>query len=394
MDIRKNQKNTLLPKGIIVLASNELTQRQHDAAYHFIQESHFLYLSGIEEPGWWLIIDTISARRWLVAPTIDRVHLLFDGSLSWDDARSISGIDDVISRAGAKTLLTDLAKKHQTVFTLGADPREKHYTFVVNPAQARMRTMLKKLFVNVEDCRQELAKLRAIKQPEEIASMKAAATLTVETFAQLKESLTNLKHEYEVEAELTYHFRRHGADGHAYDPIVASGTNALTLHYTNNNDPLPENGLVLIDAGARVKGYCADVTRTYAIGTPSDRQKAVHAAVEKAHHAIIALLGPEKSVKEYHDEVDEIMKSALKSLGLYKKPSDYRNYFPHAISHGLGIDVHDSLGAPTHFKPGMVLTVEPGIYIPEEGIGVRIEDDILITETGIENLTGALSTSL
>jgi len=143
-----------------------------------------------------------------------------------------------------------------------------------------------------------------------------------------------------------------------------------------------------------VNGYCADVTRTYAVGAPTDRQKAVHAAVESAHHKIIALLGPDKLVKDYHQQVDGIMIKALKSLGLYSKPSDYRKYFPHAISHGLGIDVHDSLGSPTHFKPGMVLTVEPGIYIPEEEIGVRIEDDILITETGIENLSGALPTSL
>ena len=175
---------------------------------------------------------------------------------------------------------------------------------------------------------------------------------------------------------------------------MASGKNALTLHYSKNNDSLPKNGLVLIDAGARYKGYCTDITGTYAIGASTERQKAVHAAVEKAHHAIIALLGPGKSVKEYHEQVDAIMIDALKSLGLYNKPEDYRKYFPHAISHGLGIDVHDPLGNPTHFQPGMVLTVEPGIYIPEEKIGVRIEDDILITQTGIENLSGDLPTGL
>lgn len=185
-----------------------------------------------------------------------------------------------------------------------------------------------------------------------------------------------------------------GAEGYAYEPIVAAGANALTLHYTRNNNPLPKNGLLLIDAAARVGGYCADITRTYAIGTPTAREVAVHAAVEKAHFAIINLIKPGLALSEYQDKSDEIMKEALRSLGLLKKPEDYRKYFPHAISHGLGIDVHESFGGYTEFMPGMVLTVEPGIYIPEEGIGVRIEDDILVTETGNENLSGDLPTGL
>jgi len=143
-----------------------------------------------------------------------------------------------------------------------------------------------------------------------------------------------------------------------------------------------------------VGGYAADITRTYAIGTPSRREKDVHAEVEQAHQAIIDLIKPETSVKEYMAAVDDIMKQALRNLNLLKTPDDFRRYFPHAISHGLGIDVHDSLGGFKAFQPGMVLTVEPGIYIPEEGIGVRIEDDILVTKDGNKNLSAALPTSL
>jgi Xaa-Pro aminopeptidase len=204
-------------------------------------------------------------------------------------------------------------------------------------------------------------------------------------------------YEYEIEAAFTHAFRSNGATGHAYDPIVAGGKNACTLHYNDNNMALPKNGLVLMDIGARVGGYAADITRTYAIGTPTQRQKDVHAAVESAHHAIITLLRPGASVIEYHDSVDAIMKEALIGLGLMQSVDDtkaYRTYFPHAVSHGLGIDVHDGLGRPETFQPGMVLTVEPGIYIPSEGIGVRIEDDILITDTGHRNLSAALPTSL
>lgn len=382
---------------IIVLSAYKSVQRRGDLSFSFEQEANFWYVTGIEEPDWWVIIDAMAQKSWLVAPEVDEVHRVFDGSLSWDEAKRISGIDTVLSREDAKLLLEKLATKHDTVYTLGPDPHEKNYSFAVNPAQANMRKMLKKMFATVADCRQDLAKLRAIKRPHEIAVMEKAVALTVSAFADIKEKLPTLPTEYQVEAEFSYAFRRSGAKGHAYDPIVAGGANACTLHYTSNQDPLPANGLLLIDIGARVDGYAADITRTHAIGTPTDRQKAVHAAVERAHHAIIALLKPGLDVREYHKAVDSIMKHELVGLGLMKSVDDeagYRTYFPHAISHGLGIDVHDSLGRPDTFVPGMVLTVEPGIYIPEEGIGVRIEDDILITDTGHRNLSAALPTSL
>jgi Xaa-Pro aminopeptidase len=325
------------------------------------------------------------------------VHQVFDGILSWEDAKRISGVDEVLSRAGAEDLLRTLAKKYDTVYTLGTDPHAKHYDFVLNPAQKEMQKRLKKIFSKVCYCRPDLAKLRAIKQPHEIAAMKKAIGLTVGTFAEVKRKLPSLSFEYEVEAEFTYNFGKNGGIGHAYDPIVASGKNACTLHYNSNKDRLKEGELILIDIGARVDGYAADITRTYAIGKPTKRQIAVHQAVETAHKAIISLLRPGLSVVDYQAQVDTIMQDALMSLNLLKDRNDqatYRKYFPHAISHGLGIDVHDSLGRPTELRSGMVLTVEPGIYIPEEAIGVRIEDDILITDDGNVNLSGALDTSL
>ena len=260
-----------------------------------------------------------------------------------------------------------------------------------------MQRRLKKIFAEVRDCRQDLAELRAIKQSHEIDAMKKAIGLTVDAFADAKKKLPTLSAEYEVEAEFTYNFGKAGGAKHAYDPIVASGKNACTLHYNHNNASLQKNSLLLIDIGARVEGYAADITRTYAIGQPTKRQIAVHRAVETAHKAIIGLLRPGLTVTKYQAQVDTIMQDALMSLDLLKDRTDqvtYRKYFPHAISHGLGIDVHDSLGRPSELQTGMVLTVEPGIYIPEESIGVRIEDDILITDTGHVNLSGSLSTSL
>jgi len=376
----------------IIVSAYTLLQRSGDAAFKFEQEANFWYLTGIDSADWKLVIE--GERSWLIAPDVDEVHQIFDGSIAADEALQTSGVDMVLNFSEGEKLMADLASKYQKVFTIGDDPRKGHYDFALNPGPVQLLETLQAIFATVNDCRSELAKLRAIKKPEEIEQMKAAIALTVEAFDKVKENMQSYTSEYEIEADFSYAFRKNGAKGHAYDPIVAMGKNACTLHYVKNEDDLEAGQFVLLDIGARYNGYAADITRTYAFGKMSDRHVVVHRAVETAHHEIIALLQPGVNVKEYFHKVDEIMIATLHELGLLKEKSDYRKYFPHSISHGLGIDVHDSLGGPEVFQPGMVLTVEPGIYIPEEGIGVRIEDDILITEAGNENLSHKLSTSL
>ena len=390
-------RNNLISRmggGAVVLTAYSSLQLTGDAEVSFRQEANFWYLTGIEEPDWQLIVDGARGKSWLVAPHVSDVTAIFNGSLSKERAKEMSGVDAVILRDEADDLLREIAKKHSLVYSLDDDPHAKYYSFILNPAQKKLWNRLDRIFNDVQDCRGELAKLRAIKQPKELMAMKKAINLTVEAFTFVKDQLSQLHHEYEVEAEFTYHFRHHGAEGHAYDPIVASGKNACTLHYGSNNSKLKKGTLLLLDIGARTDGYAADITRTYAIGKPGKRAAAVHSAVVRAHNDIVELLTPGLSVVEYYQSVDTIMQRELVGLGLMKSLTDidnYRRYFPHAISHGLGVDVHDALGRPTEFLQGMVLTVEPGIYIPEEGIGVRLEDDILITDSGHLNLSKALS---
>lgn len=391
----RKQLGGIVHDEVAVFTAYTPMQRGNDASHPFEQEANFWYLTGIDAPDWWVIIT--GNKSWLVAPDVDAVHQVFDGSLSWEEAKRTSGVDEVISRSEGETLLKELSTKHQIVYTLQEDPNEVHYNFVPNPATDYMMKRLVGIFGEVKDCRVELARLRAIKQSEEIVVIRRAIALTTNVFSEVKSRISDFRYEYEIEAEFSYKFRRSGAKGHAYDPIVAGGEHACTLHYNANQSVLLSNSLVLIDIGASVGGYAADITRTYAIGTPTQRQIDVHRAVEMAHQQIIALLQPGLSVVAYHESVDRVMKTALKELGLLEDFSDnatYRKYFSHSVSHGLGIDVHDSLGRPSEFLPGMVLTVEPGIYIPEEGIGVRIEDDILITDKSHENLSSMLSTSL
>lgn len=385
-----------LKGGLVVLAANNAMQQTSDGAAPFRQEGNFWYLTGIDEPDWQVIIDGVRGKSWLVAPERDEIHTIFEGAIDGDAAAKTSGITTVIERTEAESLLRSLAKQHGAVHTVFPDEHVAHAGFVVNPAQRTLKKQLDRQFASVIDCRLQLAKLRAIKSPEEIASIEAAVELTMSEFARIKPLMHSFQHEYEIEAEFTYGFRRNNAV-HAYEPIVAAGKNACTLHYVANNATLKNTETVLLDIGARKNGYDADITRTYARRTVSKRTKTVHAELEAAHKEIISCLEPGLTVQHYQELVDARMKRALANLGLLKSLNDettYRTYFPHAISHGLGIDTHDSLGRTHELRPGMVLTVEPGIYIPEERLGMRIEDDILITDSGYKNLSAGLPTTL
>ena len=391
----ENNRRALQSKvnsSLIVIAGNDEVHRKADAAFNFVQDANFYYVTGIKEAGWTLLI--VDGKDILVSPNRSDIQTLFDGSISLETVTATSGVKTIISRSEYISKLADFSTQHQSVGTIASDPHQKYYGFSPNTGPEKSRKKLIKLFENIEDIRPILAKLRSIKQPEEVEKMKQAAMISAAAFESVKEKIHDFKKENEIAAQLHYDFYRKSAGGHAYDPIVAGGKNACTLHYVANDQTLPTNGLVLIDAGVQYEEYAADITRTYATGTPTDRQREVHAIVEQAHIAIIDLIKPGVSLKEYSDQSDVIMKEAVQSLGLYKTEADVRKYFPHAVSHGLGIDVHESLGGYKDFQPGMVLTVEPGIYIPEEGIGVRIEDDILVTSNGNENLTASLSTSL
>ena len=390
-----NRKRTIeaCSGGLFVFSGYDAMQLSGDMAAPFLQEATFWWLTGIEEPGWKLIIDSArSGRAILYRPERSDIQMVFDGSYTTERALEISGAQEVRSSKVFESDLRQFRRYHTLVKTVKATD---HQDFVHNPAMADLAKLLDRIFLTSEDCSRLIDGLRAIKQPEEIRRIRAAVKHTVAAFKYVRESLDSIRHEYGVEAEFGYAFRRNGLD-HAYRPIVASGSNACTLHYDKNNASLAKNKGVLIDIGARYDGYAADITRTYCVN-PTKRFKAVHAAVERAHHRCIALLGPDLPVIEYVTAVDEVMKDALEEVGLLKDRSDtesYRKYFPHSISHGLGVDTHDPFGNHRYFRPGMVITVEPGIYIPEESLGVRIEDDILITDSGHENISGALSTKL
>jgi Xaa-Pro aminopeptidase len=222
------------------------------------------------------------------------------------------------------------------------------------------------------------------------------------TIAGIKEAtrppkLRGYAHEYQIEAELSRAFRRREAAGHAFEPIVAGGSRACTMHNISNTGTLAADELLLMDVGAEIDHYAADISRTISLnGQPSRRQQAVHAAVLDVQGFAFRLLQPGVLLKDYEQQVEHYMGEKLRELGLIKTVAHeaVRGFYPHATSHFLGLNVHDVGDYGRPLEPGVVLTVEPGIYIPREGIGVRIEDDVLITPKGIKVLSAKLSREL
>lgn len=396
-DFFEGNRQALLDKlghgALVVMTGYGEVQRGNDAAHLFEQEANFWYVTGIDAPDWWVIMDGNSGVSWLVRPDVEEMQQIFDGSLDSKTAGKVSGIKHIITRDEALIKLRALTKTHSVAYTVDQPKLVREHThFQLNQAQTELRKLLERNFQKVSDCYRELAILRTIKQPEEVAAIEQAVKVTSAALKLVHERFQSYKSEYEVEADLTHLIRRSGAAGHAYTPIVAAGSNACTLHYHANDDKLVRKQLVLIDVGARIGGYAADISRTYVFGQPTKRQKELHQIVQEAQAACIKIIKPGLRFDEYQTSVDTIMTQAVEKAGFTS--NDLHTYFPHAIGHGLGVDVHDTLAGYETIEPGMVLTVEPGIYIPQEGIGVRIEDDILVTVTGSRNLSARLSTDL
>jgi len=379
----------------IVLTANGLLQRNGDNTYPFRQDSSFWYLTGIDEPNVTLVMDR--AKEYLIVPEREAARETFDGAINPEHLTARSGIEVIVGEKDGWKQLTTRLKKVRHVATLAALPSfVEGYGLYTNPARARLLARMKEISDEIEllDLRTHLTKMRAIKQPVELEALQYAIDLTVDVIKQIYRKRDKYEHEYEIEADITAFFGKHGGLGHSFSPVVASGKNACTAHYFANKAPVDQKGLLLLDIGAEAENYAADIARTFPIGTPSRRQQDVMAATLEIHEYAKGLLRPGVIPREYETKVDQMMGEKLRELGLIKviDKEAVRKYYPQLTSHFLGLDAHDTGEYDQPLKPGMVLTVEPAMYIPQEGIGVRVEDDILITEDGIRVLSERLPT--
>lgn len=383
----------------IVVSANGLLQRGADSTYLFSQDANFWYLTGIDDPDIVLVMDR--DKEYLIVPARSAVREAFDGSVAIEPLVRRSGIRTVLNDKDGWDQLGGRLKKVKHVATLAAPPAYlERYGMYTNPARAALIAKLASYNAHMEllDLGSHLALMRMIKQQPELEAMQQAIDITIRTIKEVTRpaKFRTYAHEYEVEADLTRGFRRRGADGHSFEPIVAGGERACTLHNVANSSALATGELVIIDSGAEFEHYAADITRTVSLGPSSRRQQAVHAAVVEAQAFAMSLLAPGVLLQDYEQQVQHFMGEKLRELGLIKtiNHDSIRQYYPHGTSHFIGLNVHDAGDYDRPLEPGVVVSCEPGIYIPEEGIGVRIEDDVLITEAGNKNLTAKLPKEL
>lgn len=386
----------------IVLTAHGLLQKNGDEFFPFQQDSSFWYLTGVEHPDVVLVMD--KGREYLIVPPRDPMVEIFDGEIATDLIARRSGIKEVLTEKEGWRMLEARLKKVQHVATLAANPAYiDYFGMYTNPARRMLIKKIKKLNPDIEllDLRQHLARMRMVKQPVEIEALRRAIDITIDTVKEVSRPsrLGKYTYEYEVEADITRGFRRRGALGHGFSPIVAAGSNACTMHHVVNNGALASDELLLLDVGASYGHYTADIARTYALnGRPSRRQQQVHEAVCEAQDYAISLLKPGVIPREYEKQIESFVGEKLRELGLIKtitrETVRESGMFPHLTSHFLGLDAHDAGDYDAPLKPGVVMVAEPGIYVKEEGLGVRIEDDLIITEDGCEVLTSRLSRTL
>lgn len=393
---RRALRQALGSDDVIVVAANGLMQRGGDENYKFHQDSNFWYLTGLNTADLLLVISP--AETFLILPFRSAEWAAFNGAHDAMRYQARSGIDDLLDeRAGWQKLKELLAKSRRVATPFSPPELLPRHGIYTSPARRRLIRRLKSSVpgLALQDIRPQLARLRVLKQPAELAALQCAIDITGETLAEVRrpEFLQSVTNEYELEAAISYGFRRRGADGDAFASIVGAGRHGTTLHHTENDGPIDPGDFIVLDVGAGVEHYAADITRTVCRQKPTTRQQAVFDAVERVQKHALGLIKPGVLPVDYEKAIAEFMGTQLEALGLVKQPSheQIRRYFPHATSHFLGLDTHDTGDYRAPYEPGMVITCEPGIYIPEEGIGVRLEDDVLITKNGAEVLSANCS---
>ena len=400
---RSNFAVQLPPKSIAVFTANESMPRNGDEFYPFRQQSDFYYLTGIDEENAFLIIapdyPDESCREILFIEPYDEVKAIWQGEmLDAERAIEISGIRTVKGSDSFYAVLKDMAYSgYGETLYLNTYEYPK-YECNVETIQQRFNKDIKERYPLHSFGRSApiLKAMRLVKSDEEIATMRHACDITA---MALRRCLVVAKpglYEYQMQAELEYVFKYNNASGHAFAPIIASGKNACCLHYSKNQGLLHDGDLLLFDVGCEYHNYASDLSRTIPVnGRFTDRQKECYNAVLRVMKEVEQLYVPGNTINDINEATYRLMEQEMIGLGLFTaddvKQQDpnrplVRKYLMHGVAHHVGLDTHDNLDKFIPFAPGMVLTLEPGIYIPEENIGIRIENDLLITKGKPVNL--------
>ncbi len=408
---RKSLLQTMLPNSVCIISAASLATRSRDTEYPFRQDSYFKYLTEFPEPDAWLVLsnqqDGLSV---LFCLDKDPLAEIWHGRrLGPQKAKSDYLFDHTFCLDELEEQLEALMDGHQHLyFAQGHNPHADELVFATLEALRSAPKQAKSAPCQIIDVRDILDEMRLFKSSWEMDAMRHAAQISIGAHKRAMQFCRPEINEYHLEAEIQHEFAMQGAKHPAYSSIVGGGVNACILHYTENNQSLKDGDLVLIDAGCEYQGYASDITRTFPVsGKFSRPQKQLYQLVLDAQIAAFDWIKPGNTIKQATDVAIEIITQGLLDLGLLKGTLEenlnqqaYRQFFMHGLGHWLGLDVHDVGkykldGQDRPLEPGMVLTIEPGIYVAPEakvpteyqGIGIRIEDNLLVTEAGYENLT-------
>ncbi len=402
--VRNREKllQMIKPNSVVLVCGNDESPRSGDQFFTYRQNPDLFYLTGIDQERTILMLapehPNPKYREILFLVYGDKTMETWYGhKFTEEEAKKISGAKTVKWLSEFDSILGDVMQHVEFVYmNTNENPR---FSTSVPYKDLRFISQVKNRFPLHEYKRVAplITKLRLKKDEKEVEVIQNACKITNDAFHRVLKFMRPGVMEYEIEAEITHEFLRQGASGHAYSPIIASGRNACILHYPDNDKPCLDGDLILLDFGAEYGNYAADTTRTIPVnGKFSPRQRQVYEAVLRVMKQAINLMVPGKTINSLNLEVDALITDELVNLGLLKaeevakerkeKPNLEREkklafkYFMHGNSHFMGLDVHDVGSKDTPFEPGMLLSCEPGIYIPEENIGIRLENDILITD--------------
>ena len=398
---RKKIVKHLNSNSVAVFNSNDLMPTNADGLMPFRQNNDVLYLSGIDQEESILVISPDASkpehREILFVKETSELIAIWEGAkLTKEGATKQSGIKTIYWLSQFDQIFHSLVTEASTIY-LNQNEHLRAIT-IVETRDDRFRKNCKAKYPdhNYERLAPIMRILRPIKSQLEIDTIQHACNITEKGFRRILEFVKPGVMEYEIEAEFAHEFLMNRSRGYAYEPIIASGASACVLHYVDNNAACKDGDVILMDVGAEYANYASDMTRCVPVsGKFSPRQKEVYNAVLSVMKGATNMLVPGTLHDEYHEEVGKLMESELIGLGLLDKNEVasqdvknplYKKYFMHGTSHHMGLDVHDVEERNRPFEAGMVLTVEPGIYIPEENLGIRLENNVLITDNGQDDL--------
>lgn len=400
---REKLVKLLPPKSLSIFHANDIMPTNADGTMRFRQNNDLFYLTGIDQEETVLMIcpdypDPTMREVLFLRETNEHIAVWEGHKYTMEEALEASGIQNIKwLKDFEKTLHTLMSLSEQVYLNTNEHLRADIH---VETRDARFVRYCKERFPLHQYRRVAplMHGLRAVKEAEEVAQLQIACDITEKGFRRILSFVKPGVTEYEIEAEFVHEFVRNRSKGFAYEPIIATGKNACVLHYIENKDTCLDGDLLLLDVAAEYGNYNADMTRTIPVnGRFTARQRAVYDAVLRVKNEASAILRPGVTIQEYHKEVGLIMQSELLGLGLIDRTDienqdpkwpAYKKYFMHGTSHHLGLDVHDVGTMHEPITVGMVFTVEPGIYIPEENMGVRLENNILIQDSGYFDLMG------